>query len=125
MGITSLTPFLFVGTLGGAVSSLLITWLGLSITNSASRISLGQLGRISLYFFTAGILSGFVGQTFWLFSCAFKATPLIQDIVACNDSSSLIWKLGTGLSSLIGLASAQGIMLVELGVTGVMRRLKK
>jgi hypothetical protein len=63
----SLTPFIVIGTAGGAGYSLLIAWFGVSMTGSAPFIGLGQLLRISVCFLLAGLLSGFFGLAMWVF----------------------------------------------------------
>jgi TIR domain len=106
-----LTPFVVIGTAGGAVCSLLIASFAVSMTGSAAFIRFGQLIRISVCFLLAGLFGGFVGLAIWLFGCAFEGTP-----VGCRNTSNLLWQLGTGLSSALGLAGASTITVMEFSL---------
>lgn len=114
----SMNSFVVLGTLGGVVCILLITLLGSSVTGSAAKIEIGQLVRASVGFLLAGLLGGFVGLSLWLIGCPFQTTPVLRHI-GCNDTSTLVWRLASGFSSLAGLAGASAIMLVEFGVARV------
>lgn len=112
----SLTPLIVIGTAGGAGYSLLIAWFGVSVTGSAPFIRFGQLLRICVCFLLAGLLSGFVGLTMWMFGCAFDGTSILQ-FMGCHDTSNPWWKLGFGLTSGLGLVGASAIIGMELSLT--------
>ena len=109
----SLTPFVVIGTAGGAVCSLLIASFVVSMRGSAPFIHSGQLIRISIWFLLAGLFGGFVGQAIWLFGCD-EGTFL--GLLGCHDTSNRLWKLGTGLSSALGLAGASTIVVMEFSL---------
>ncbi len=115
----SLTALIIVGTVGGAVSIVLITWLGLSVTGLGSNIQRSKLIRIAGYFLLAGLLGGFVGLALWLLGCGFQPASLIRQTIGCSDTSKTAWKLLSGFGSLIGLAGACTLMLVEFGITKI------
>jgi len=111
------TPFVIIGTVGGVVCSLLIASFGVSMTESAPFIRSGRLIRISVLFLLAGLLGGFVGQAIWLLGCGFEGSALIDRYLGCHNTSNPWWKLGTGLSSALGLAGASTIVAMEFSLT--------
>lgn len=117
----SFTPFVMIGTAGGAVCSLLIGSVVASMTGTARSIRLAQLVRISVCFLLAGLVGGFAGQVIWLFSCQSEGTS-IQQFIGCRDTSNLLWKLGTGLASALALAGAATIVVTEFSLTRLRRR---
>ena len=112
----SLTRFVIIGTVGGVVCSLLIASFGVSMTESAPFIHSGRLIRISVCFLLAGLLGGFVGQAIWLFGCGFEGSAVIDRYMGCGNLSNPWWKLGTGLSSALGLAGASTIVAMEFSL---------
>lgn len=113
----STSPFVIVGTIGGMICIILATWLIVSLTNTTRIIQLGKLIRLAVYFVLAGLVSGFVGLSLWLFGCNDDMGSTIQQVIGCHDTTNLAWRLVVGLSSLLALAGACLVLLIELGST--------
>lgn len=121
----STSPFVIIGTIGGMICIILATWLGVSLTNTTRIIQLGKLIRLAVYFVLAGLVSGFVGLSLWLFGCNGDMCSTIQQTIGCHDTTKLAWKVVVGLSSLLALAGACLVLLIELGVTRFKNRARK
>lgn len=107
------SPFILIGTIGGVIITLLVTWFGISVFGLTSKIIAKQLGRVTVLMLLGGLVGGFTGLLLWLFGCAFQPTSFLGQTLGCYDTSSLIWKLGAGIGSLVGLIGSNSLMLLE------------
>ena len=85
----STSSFIIVGTIGGMICSLLATWLGVSLTKPSWMMKRGKLIRLAVYFVLAGLVSGLVGLSLWLFGCSGDIGSTSQQVIGCHDTTKL------------------------------------